>query len=166
MKERGGGEKRRRGGRGEDEMGEGGGGREKRPGKQQVPTSRQRATPAAFRLFAYTISHSSPPLLSLSLSRPVSCLPLEQIPGQIAKMFNGVNSAENASRPTPSSLRNTERLSPENVVSLDQFRINNSRTGYRGVLRVYPSPFPFIFLDRRSGSSTVSRISLFFYLPP
>lgn len=107
-----------------------------------------------------------PSSLSLFLSRPVSCLPLEQIPGQIAKMFNGVNSAENASRPTPSSLRNTERLSPENVVSLDQFRINNSRTGYRGVLRVYPSPFPFIFLDRRSGSSTVSRISLFFYLPP
>lgn len=74
-------------------------------------------------------------------------------------MFNGVNSAENASRPTPSSLRNTERLSPENVVSLDQFRINNSRTAYRGVLRAAYIRLPFIFLDR-SGSSSVSNFSL------
>lgn len=77
-------------------------------------------------------------------------------------MFNGVNSAENASRPTPSSLRNTERLSPENVVSLDQFRINNSRTAYRGVLRAAYIRLPFIFLGV---ARPVSRISLFFCLP-
>lgn len=35
-----------------------------------------------------------------------------------------------------------ERLNPENVVSLDQFRINNSRTGYRGaIFRAYISVY-------------------------
>lgn len=73
-------------------------------------------------------------------------------------MFNGVNSAENASRPTPSSLRNTERLSPENVVSLDQFRINNSRTAYRGVFRAAYIPFPLF--SSIGVARPVSRISL------